>query len=132
MVMSEKQSEMNEFAHRSRVKDFKYKHIFVSVFLGGGGRITNITSYAVAPGQQSQPQHSVAETQHHTEHVQKTDHFWGRRTDQHCTHHEAQKSKQLEREKDKNLESHKQLIQSGNKTCFRAVIGASQSIAADS
>ena len=37
----------------------------------------SITSYAVAPGQQSQTQHGVAETEHHTEHVQKTDHFRG-------------------------------------------------------
>lgn len=56
----------------------------------------SFTSNAVSPGQQSQSQHSVAQTQHNPEHVQKTDHFRGRRTDQHCTHHKPQKSKELE------------------------------------
>lgn len=48
----------------------------------------NITSYAVAPGQQCEAQHSVAEAQHHTKHVQKADHFRGHCTDQHCTDYE--------------------------------------------
>lgn len=62
----------------------------------------NVTSCAVAPCQQSKPQHSVAETQHHTKHVQKTNHFRGCCADQHCTDQEAQKSKQLEGGNDKN------------------------------
>ena len=57
----------------------------------------SFTSYAVAPGQQSESQHGVAETQHHTEHVQKTDHFWGGCADQQRTHQEAQQRKQLEK-----------------------------------
>lgn len=73
--------------------------LYLSLFYKKGIWFTYITSYAVAPGQQSQTQHSVAETQHHTEHVQKTDHFRGSCTDQHCTHDEAQKSKELERDK---------------------------------
>lgn len=68
----------------------------------------SITSDAVAPGQQSQSQHGVAEAQHHAEHVQQTDHFWGRRADQHGTHQKPQKSKQLqgETQDETNLESH--------------------------
>lgn len=58
-------------------------------------KFLSITSNAVSPGQQSQSQHSVAQTQHNPEHVQKTDYFRGRRTDQHCTHHKPQKSKEL-------------------------------------
>lgn len=72
------------------------------------------TSYAVAPSQQSKPQHSVAETQHYSKHVQKTNHFRGCGADQHCTNHEAQKSKQLENGNDKNTS--KRTYRSMNKT----------------
>jgi len=60
--------------------------------------ISIITSDAVAPGQQSEPQHGVAEPQHHAEHVQQTDHLGRRGADQHGAHHEAQESEQLEGE----------------------------------
>lgn len=56
---------------------------------------TKITSDAVSPGQQCEPQHGVAETQHHTKHVQEADHFRGGCADQHCTDHKAQKGKYL-------------------------------------
>lgn len=86
--------------------DWNYKNTFVYtlkerncffVFL-----FFSLTSYAVAPCQESKPQHGVAETQHHTEHVQKTDHFRGRCADQHRTDHEAQQSKQLDGGNHKN------------------------------
>lgn len=48
-----------------------------------------ITSDAVAPGQQSETQDSVAEAPHHTQHVQQADHFRSGRTDQHCADHKA-------------------------------------------
>lgn len=59
----------------------------------------SVTSNAVSPGQKSQTQHSVAQTQHHSEHVQEADHLWGYGADQHCTHHKPQEGKELKRER---------------------------------
>lgn len=85
-------------------------------------KFLSITSNAVSPGQQSQSQHSVAQTQHNPEHVQKTDYFRGRRTDQHCTHHKPQKSKELEGEgKDKKF-TNKYHHSINVKTCDVALI----------
>lgn len=55
-----------------------------------------ITSDAVAPGQKSEAQHGVTETEHHAQHVQDTDHLGGGCADQHGADHEAQHCKHLE------------------------------------
>lgn len=61
---------------------------------------TCATSDAVAPGQEREPQHGVAEAEHHAQHVQDADHLGGRRADQHGAHHEAQHREQLQRDTD--------------------------------
>lgn len=69
MVMSEKRSETENINHTL------HGQMGIRLTLVNGLGLSEITSDTVAPGQESQAQHGVAETQHHTEHVQKTDHL---------------------------------------------------------
>lgn len=54
------------------------------------------TSDAVAPGQEREPQHGVAEAEHHAQHLQDSDHLGGGCADQHGAHNEAQRRKHLQ------------------------------------